>query len=398
MEDCHWPWAAIHWGIIRTDAGVLNLDTLLLVQVCITLLTTALLVASACYTGSPSEQRWWAAGNLVVSLGLAMTNMYGVPDIFNTILGYGVISLGIGLVQRGLHIYCSDMPRWRGVIVVTVVGLLVPAYFTLVVPSLRARLCFSGFYYALLNWQCAIVLARHGGWRGIGISVAGFTVLGLALFARGMHMVFHGDPADVPSSVVMGTSMLAIPLAQVCIAFGLILMVMWRYAERLRKLSTLDALTGALNRAGLEIQGKRVGLRAQRGRRSLAVIMIDVDFFKTINDTYGHPVGDEVLRHMARILRLELRPHDLLARFGGEEFVLVLDGLNREAAIKVAERLRARIELELVQIDALSVRYTASVGVVSSDEHGYDLIRLISAGDAAMYEAKRSGRNRVIGG
>ena len=398
MSDCHWPCAEIHWGILRAETGVLNLDTLLLVQVCITLLTTALLVASACYSGSPPELRWWALGNLVVSLGLAMANMEGLPAILNTIVGYGVLSLGIGLVLRGLHVHCSDTLRWREVAVMTALGLLIPAYFTLIMPSLRARLCFSGFYFALLNWQCAYTIARHGGWRGIVISVIGFTVLGLALFVRGVHMLFHGDPADVPSSLVMGASMLAIPLAQVCIAFGLILMVMWRYAERLRRLSTLDALTGALNRAGLEIQGKRVGLRAQRGRRSLAVIMIDVDFFKTINDTYGHPVGDEVLRHLARILKLELRPYDLLARFGGEEFVLVLDGLNRESAIKVAERLRARIELELVEIDALSVRYTASVGVVSSDEHGYDLIRLISAGDAAMYQAKRGGRNRVIGG
>jgi diguanylate cyclase (GGDEF)-like protein len=146
------------------------------------------------------------------------------------------------------------------------------------------------------------------------------------------------------------------------------------------------------------MQGKRTGLRAQRGGRSLAVIMIDVDFFKVINDTYGHPVGDEVLRHLARLVRLELRPNDLLARFGGEEFVLVLDGVDRAAALKVAERLRARIEYEMVEMDNLSVRYTASMGVVCSDDHDYDLIRLISAGDAAMYEAKRAGRNRVIAG
>nr|WP_229224997.1 GGDEF domain-containing protein [Duganella violaceicalia] len=361
-------------------------------------MTTALLVASACYTGSPPELRWWALGNLLVSVGLAMTNLDGLPVVLSMVVGYGVIAFGLGLVLRGLRVHCSDTLSWRGVAVITVLALLVSAYFSLIVPSLRARLCFSGFYFALLNWLCAVTIARHGGWRGVIISVIGFTVLGLALFLRGVHMLFHGDPADVPSSLVMGASMLVIPLAQVCIAFGLILMVMWRYAERLRRLSTLDALTGALNRAGLEIHGKRVALRAQRGRRSLAVIMIDVDFFKTINDTYGHPVGDEVLRHLAGILKLELRPYDLLARFGGEEFVLVLDGSDLAAATKVAERLRARIELELVEIDALSVRYTASVGVVSSDQHGYDLIALISAGDAAMYEAKRTGRNRVIGG
>ncbi len=226
-----------------------------LLQVCVTLLTTALLVASACYVGSPPELRWWAAGNLVVSLGLAMANMDGLPDILNTIVGYGVLSLGLGLVLRGLRVHCSDTARWREVAVLTLLGVLIPAYFTLIMPSLRARLCFSGFYFALLNWICAATIARHGGWRGIIISVIGFTVLGLALFARGVHMLFHGDPADVPSSFVMGASMLAIPLAQVCIAFGLILMVMWRYAERLRRLSTLDALTGALNRAGLEIEG-----------------------------------------------------------------------------------------------------------------------------------------------
>jgi len=377
---------------------VLNLDTLLLVQVCVTLLTTALLVASACYAGSPPELRWWAAGNLVVSAGLAMANLDGLPFIFSAIIGYGVIAFGMGLVLRGLRVHGSATLSWRVVAVFTVLALLIPAYFTLVVPSLRGRLCFSGFYFALLNWLCAVTLARQGGWRGIAICVSGFAVLGLALFMRGAHMLRYADPADVPASLVMGASMLAIPLAQVCIVFGMILMVMWRYAERLRHLSTLDALTGALNRGGLENEGKRVALRAQRGRRSLAVIMIDVDFFKQINDTYGHPVGDEVLRHLARMLKLELRPYDLLARFGGEEFVLALDGLDRQAAIKVAERLRSRIERELVEIDALSVRYTASVGVVTSDEYGYDLIRLISAGDAAMYEAKRAGRNRVIAG
>lgn len=380
------------------DYRVLNLETLLLVQVCVTLLTTALLGAAACYTESPPEQRWWAVGNVVACVGLALTNMDSMPIVVNNILGYGVIGFGLALVLRGLRVHRSDTLSWRTIAVITAIGVLIPAYFTLVAPSLRARLCFSGFYFAILNWMCAVTVARHGQWRVTGISVAGFSLLGLALLLRGVHMLLHPDPADGASSLVMGLTTLAIPLAQICIAFGLIMMVSWRYAERLRRLSTLDALTGALNRAGLEIQGKRVGLRALRAGRSLAVIMIDVDYFKVINDTHGHPVGDEVLRHLARLLKIELRPHDLMARFGGEEFVLVLDDVDRAAALSVAERLRARIEYELVDLGPLSVRYTASMGVVCSDEHSYDLIRLISAGDAAMYEAKRAGRNRVVGG
>jgi diguanylate cyclase (GGDEF)-like protein len=380
------------------DAGVLNLDTLLLVQVCVTLLTTALLVVSACYTESPPEQRWWAGGNVLACIGLALTNVESLPLWLHGVLGYGVIALGLALVLRGLRVHCAATLPWPAVALIVGAALLIPAYYTLVAPSLRARLCFSGFYFALLNWLCAVVVARHGVWRVSAVSLTGFTLLGLALFLRGVHMLLHGDPADRSSSLVMGLSTLAIPLAQICIAFGLIQMVMWRYAERLRRLSTLDALTGALNRAGLEIQGKRVGLRALRGGRSLAVIMIDVDYFKQINDTHGHPVGDEVLRHLAQLLKLELRPHDLLARFGGEEFVLVLDGVDHTAALSIAERVRLRIEQEEVVCGKVVVRYTASFGVVCSDQHSYDLFRLIAAGDAAMYAAKHAGRNRVAAG
>ena len=377
------------------DPGVLNLDTLLVVQICMTLLTTALLVASACYTGSPPEQRWWAAGNVAISVGVVMANLASLPDLLNHILSYGMVAFGLGLVLRGLRVHANETLSWAAIALITAVALLGAAYFTLVTPSLAARLGCSGFYFAVLNWIGAATVARQGSWRVTIIAATGFSVLGLALFLRGVHLTMVSDGGDGVNALVVTVGALMVVLGQVCIAFGLILMVMWRYAERLRRLSTLDPLTGALNRAGLEIQGKRVCLRAQRGGRSLAVIMIDVDYFKVINDTYGHPMGDEVLRHLARLLKLELRPSDVMARFGGEEFVLVLDGVNRADALRVAERVRARIEQELVEAEQLAVRYTASMGVVCSDEHDYDLIRLISAGDAAMYEAKRAGRNRV---
>nr|WP_179673325.1 GGDEF domain-containing protein [Duganella sp. 1224] len=370
----------------------------MLVQVCVTLLTTALLVVAACYTESPPEQRWWAGGNVLACVGLALSNATALPLLLHGVLGYGVVALGLALVLRGLRVHTAADLSWTAVAAIVGVALLVPAWFTLGAPSLRARLCFSGLYFGLLNWLCAAVVARQGVWRVGIVSLGGFVLLGLALVLRGVHMLLHGDPADRGGALVMGLSTLAIPLAQICIAFGLIQMVMWRYAERLRRLSTLDPLTGALNRAGLELQGKRVALRALRAARPLAVIMIDADYFKRINDTHGHPVGDAVLRHLALLLRLELRPQDLLARFGGEEFVLVLDGVDLATALGIAERVRARIAGEVVEDAGVAVRYTASLGVVCSDQHSYDLFRLMAAGDAAMYAAKRAGRNQVAAG
>ncbi|MFA9217222.1 MAG: hypothetical protein ACEQSK_08960 [Sphingomonadaceae bacterium] len=225
---------------------MLNQDTLLLVQVCITLLTTALLVVSASFVECPPEQRWWAAGNVLVSLGLAMTNIDAMPLLVRAVAGYGVLALGLGLVLRGLRVYACAALHWRWIALIVLLPMLVTSWFTYVEPSLRARLCASSFYFAVLNTLCAVVLARWGSWRGVAVSVTGFGLLSASLFMRGGFLLIHADPGDQRSSLVIGICLLAIPLAQVCISFGLILLVMYRYADRLRELSTLDPLTGAL--------------------------------------------------------------------------------------------------------------------------------------------------------
>jgi diguanylate cyclase (GGDEF)-like protein len=374
---------------------VLNFDTLLLVQVCTTVLTTALLLVTACYRDSPPELRWWALGDLVISVGLALTNLDHVPVLLAALLGYSLLALGIALVLRGVCVHCGASLSNLHILLLTLIALGVSGYFTLIEPSLKARIAFGGLYFGLLNWICAYAVARYGGERGTVITASGFAMLGTALLVRGIGLLLQAGPLDLSGSMILGITMLTIPLAQMCTAFGLILMVMWRYAERLRHLSSIDALTGAFNRAGLQNQGGRLAQRLQRARREMAVLMIDVDHFKQINDSFGHAAGDEVLRFLTRLLRQELRPMDVLARLGGEEFVLVLDGIDAADALRLAERLRVRIAAEAVAIDGGSVAYTVSIGVVTSAQAGYELATLMVEGDRAMYAAKQAGRNQV---
>ena len=153
-----------------------------------------------------------------------------------------------------------------------------------------------------------------------------------------------------------------------------------------------DGLTGVSNRRYFDLQFDRECKNAQRKGSTFALVMIDIDHFKAVNDNYGHHVGDRVLRHTAQLLRDELRTLDTLTRYGGEEFAIILPNANRENARLVAERLRS----SLCTIDAPDVqKITASFGVAVYPNDADTPAELLKAADKALYHAKRTGRNRV---
>lgn len=167
--------------------------------------------------------------------------------------------------------------------------------------------------------------------------------------------------------------------------------------EELRHQATHDALTGLYNRSAVLDNLSREAARAIREHTSLAVLMIDLDKFKSINDTYGHQAGDTVLKEAASRIRNAIRPYDGFGRYGGEEFLLVLPRCDSTFAKYVAERLRACVASNpFVLDDDSEVQVTVSVGVASKIvEGGSDGEELIQHADAALYVAKRSGRDRV---
>ena len=153
-----------------------------------------------------------------------------------------------------------------------------------------------------------------------------------------------------------------------------------------------DPLTGCHNRRSFEMQLDRDLLMARRLHQPLSLLMVDLDCFKQLNDTVGHDAGDDALRKLTDGFRSELRGVDTPARFGGDEFAVILPQAYSEGALLVAERLRARIEqIEIPRFGTLS----ASIGVASFPADASSRAELVRTADAALYEAKRSGRNRV---
>lgn len=165
--------------------------------------------------------------------------------------------------------------------------------------------------------------------------------------------------------------------------------------------ATIDALTGLHNRRWMDSMFEQEFIHAKREKLSLSLLMLDIDHFKSYNDEYGHISGDRVLSAVADALRGGLRPNDMIARFGGEEFAIILPETNLDAAIDLANGLRKRVELAKVKNDKgeLLPRVTISIGVSAIGEVGREnedtLIELIAASDEALYRAKKGGRNCV---
>ena len=164
--------------------------------------------------------------------------------------------------------------------------------------------------------------------------------------------------------------------------------------EALRQQATHDSLTGVKNR-GTIVESLEIEIvRAERTQSALGVIMVDLDMFKLVNDTFGHAAGDAVIRECAERMRVNIRPYDGLGRYGGEEFLLILPGSDCAATNSQAERLRQSLLAKPVEFDGHGIPITGSFGATAFVP-GANLEMLVNTADVALYKAKRLGRNRV---
>jgi diguanylate cyclase len=166
--------------------------------------------------------------------------------------------------------------------------------------------------------------------------------------------------------------------------------------DHAREAAIHDALTGLHNRRAFNESLDRAVAREDRQGGHFALLLLDIDRFKRLNDTYGHPAGDAVLRHTAQLLKHHLRKSDLAARFGGEEFAVILASTEGGGALHLAEKVRGEVEQGRLVFDGARLGVTVSVGVAVWPEDGRDPAALVAAADRALYAAKEGGRNRVV--
>lgn len=340
-------------------------------------------------------------GSLLATLYLAPN--YLQPAFIDPLLGFYAVHalllsgfLGHALRRRHVH---NDWPALENFVIGSfVVNVLVSGYLT-------GTHFTEGLLLIFLGINITAALANMHKIR-IAYFFVCFVMLIFAIIdftgAFKYAPLFARFPINADGSMAAGWLAIRIEIAFTLIAISLISMAAvqrWVVRENLYKeMSTIDGLTRLTNRRCFIERGHRELSRARRiSSGGVSCIMIDLDHFKNINDTWGHHAGDQVLVAAANILLANARQHDEVGRYGGEEFALLLPGTPEAAAVKLAERIREKIASTTVEVDGHSISMSASFGVAYYPAECVDgLNDLLKIADKALYAAKDAGRNRVM--
>ena len=347
--------------------------------------------------------RQWAIANLCISLGFSLAYFYGQTtpgQAWATVMGATLVACGACLQLTGIQTFKEQPVCWRILVPLIVAIFGLNTWFSVIHPDFHARAIINSFIFCAIYVACARVLlvkVEHSLQLAYWFAGASFFVLALIMLARGVVILLSPDAVI---GLHVNTPINTMPfvlscLLQFCTSFGLLLMLNHRLIADVYHMASRDALTGVFNRRRLEEEAVRLRARCMRTGETLAIMMIDIDFFKSINDRYGHPVGDKVLCAVADIAQQSIRAEDYFARFGGEEFCMLLTSTNESEAQDLAERLRLAFAEFSLAVGKEHLSLTVSIGVADSTELGLEFADLVAAADKALYCAKASGRNRV---
>jgi diguanylate cyclase (GGDEF)-like protein len=368
-------------------------------------LSCALFVVALTFTrpllGSGAELRLWVRGTwLLLASFMALFSRTFLPEWIAVLLGNGLIFASLYMLSRALYRFILDRepPRWQ-------LGLVGAGWVCIALvmhsPLPLRTMAISSLFAVQLASMVWLIATR--GWHAeASLRTVGMT-LGLAsgaLIIRVGNAMLHPEDYNgyFQTSLGNGLTYLASFLFPLGAGFGFVLANLERTAKRLDHLATHDSMTGCLNRSAFDALLGHALERVRREALPASLIVMDLDNFKQINDTRGHPMGDAVLSAFAQTMRERLRASDAFGRRGGDEFAVLLADTDTAQALSVAEVLRTTAEgLMIPTPDGEPLRITISLGVATATaEHNTSVERLHVEADRSLYAAKQGGRNRAV--
>jgi len=346
---------------------------------------------------------YWAAGYLSGAIGVLTLIFRGVfPDAVVIVLGNAAVMAAFVLSWWGTDRFYGRRPAYRIGLGFLIAASLVMFYLTAIQPYFTLRvvvvsLMVAGFAVATAY---ATLKGREQVNRLPQIIVAISFILVAAFYLLRLYRAYATPDMLAPVAnnwINMATFWLPTAMGSLA-AFAWVLMVNDRMRAQLAQTARLDSLTGTLNRIALDDLADKEVSRCVRHRSRVAALMIDIDNFKAVNDLYGHAVGDEVLREVALSALGILRREDHLARYGGDEFCVILPETSAEGAVQLAERIRDAVrqaEIRLPNASSGAIGVKISIGVAELGEQGFSWHLLAQRAADALAQAKSEGRDRV---
>ncbi|MBD3670160.1 MAG: GGDEF domain-containing protein [Gammaproteobacteria bacterium] len=380
--------------------GTLDPRTLVVVTAITLIVTSIAIVLGGFMNRRVKGVPHMVAGYLMLAVGLVLISTQQFISLLISLytanliilLGFYTLFMGVRLTQ-----WRPALPFAHGIAFFALIAILFawlgmePEQFAdrVIVSSI-----FASVFCLLMAKELLVEPHRHSAadiYTGILFTIIGIGFLVRALAAGLLPM---GGTELVTSSHTSYTFMTIIVL-NLLLVFGYLMMMTDRLEFRLRNLADTDYLTGMQCRRAFVEQVGRLLSRAKLDKQPVSLIVLDIDDFKKINDTYGHTAGDEVLKDFASNMKDFFRVKDVIGRIGGEEFGVVLDRVNQAKAVEIAERLRKLFEATLINIGEHHVLARVSVGVATVENGNTDFEELYAMADEALYEAKKCGKNCV---